>query len=202
MKGTPKERGVIKSKKDYEFNSVFSEIKWEDFIERMVFSGKMEKGAQRISKSITIEAKELRLCEIITEAWPHYQCLSDTIRDSFKKGIMINYEILVRRKGKIKMKGEATYKELAFIDEELAIIAHIEMVQSRIISILKEGKKNIAGRDEVWAEETIEHLIETADSDYPNKGIKEHFKKLLYEPKGSDALLFNIKNSKKVSNFE
>jgi len=199
MRAKATDRGVIK--KEYEFSSVFSEIPWEDFIERMVFTGKVKKGEQTSTRSITIEAKELRLAEIIKESSPHnFQTISDVIRDAISKGLKVDYEILVRRKGKMKLRADATFNELVMIDEELAYISHVEMVEKRITTILQECKKNIAGKNMEWGIETINHLIDTADQDFPKRGVKEYFDNMLNKQNTAETMLFNIKEYKKTGN--
>lgn len=193
-------RGVIDN---YEFPSVFSEIPWHEFVQRMAFTGKIKKGEPTSSRSITIENKNLRIAELIKEAAPsNFQTISDVLRDATSKGLKIDYEILVRRKGKIKLRADATFNELVMIDEELALISHVEMVKERIIKILKESQKNLAGKDSEWATKTINHLIETADSDFPGKEIKDYFDKMLHSPQSANVMLLNIAEYKKTSNFE
>jgi hypothetical protein len=199
MRAKAVERGTIK--KEYEFSSVFSEIPWEDFVDRMVFTGRVKKGEQTSTRSITLEAKELRLAEIIKESSPNnFQTISDVIRDAISKGLKVDYEILVRRKGKIKLRADATFNELVMIDEELAYISHVEMVEKRITTILQECKKNIAGKNIEWGMETINHLIDTADRDFPKRGVKEYFDSMLNKHNTVETMLFNIREYKKTGN--
>lgn len=182
-----------------EFIPVFSEMPWEKYIDRMNFTGKIKKGSQVSNRSITIEAKELRIAEVIKEAYPGFQTISDVLRDALSKGLKIDYEILVRRKKKIKLRAEATYNELAFIDEEMTIISHVDMVSERVETILRESKKNVAGRDEDWGQNTIRKLVSTLENDFPSKGIKEHFDRLLNQPINNDVILLNFAQSKKAN---
>ena len=189
-------RAVMPETKD--FSSVYSDIPWQDYIHRMYFTGKIPKGAQTSSKSMTIEASELRLAEMINEAGKtHFQTISDVLRDSMRKGIAINYEILVRRKNTIKFKADATYLELAYVDKQLAILAHIEMVEKRVVKLIEEGKKNIAGHGEAWAEDQIINLIKVADADYPDEKISEYFMDKFFHPKSANAFVFEFEKERK-----
>jgi DNA-binding protein YbaB len=183
-------------------NMVFSEIPWEDYVDRMIFTGKLLKGSVTASRSVTFEVKELRIAEIICESDKRaFQTVSDVIRDAIKKGLAIDYEILVRRKGKIKLRGEALYRELAHIDEELAIIKDTEMVEERIKAILKDSVKGIAGRGREWAEKEIEKMITAIEKDYPKKGITEYFYKMLRSPRDVTSILRDYEEGRKTNVF-
>lgn len=188
-----------------EIKSVFSEIPWEQYADRMSFTGKMPKNAKTLSRSITLDAEELRIAEVIKDAqhnnFKPFQTVSDILRDALRKGLAIDYEILVRRNGKIKHKGEASYILMAHIDEELAIIDLVEKIQFRAEKLLKEGTKNIAERDTSWAQQEINRLVDAAETDYPDKGIKDYFHKLLYEPQNADSMVFCMKQGKKYNSF-
>ena len=180
-----------------EFSSVFSEIPWHDYVERMFFTGKLLKGAVTSSRSITVEASELRLAEIICENnKKHYQTVSDVIRDSIRKGIQINYEILVKRKKDITHRADATYIELAYADRQLAVLAHVDMVEKRIMAIKETAKKGIAGHGEEWAKVAIDDLIDIADSDYPNENIKQYFEQKLAKPDSAEHFIFNLEHER------
>ena len=199
MKRKPKDRpcegGFDRNSK--EFSSVFSEIPWQDYVERMFFTGRLPKGVVTSSRSITIEASELRLAEIICENdKKDYQTVSDVIRDSIRKGIQINYEILVKRKKEIKHRADATYLELAYADRQLAILAHVDMVEKRIMTIKETAKKNIAGHGEEWANTAIDDLIDVADGDYPNENIKKYFEQKLAKPDSAEHYIFNIEHER------
>jgi hypothetical protein len=195
MKAKARPSGPVKP----DFPSVFSEIPWEDFTERMAFSGKIKKGEQTAARSITLQAKELRIAEIIKEAAPHnFQTISDVIRDAVSKGLQVDYEILVRRNKKVKHRADATFNELVMVDDELALISHIEMVEKRITNVLQECKKNIAGKNMAWGWDIIDHLTETAENDFPNRGVKEHFDNMLHRMQNTpDAMLYNMKEYKR-----
>jgi hypothetical protein len=195
-----KEKGKDYVKINEETSMVFSEIPWENYIDRISFTGRLPKGGKTVTRSITLDAKELRIAEIICESSKMmFQTVSDVLRDTIRKGLAFDYEILVRRQGKIKLRGEALYRELAHVDEELAILECIEMVENRIKAILKASLKSIAGRDKEWAENEIFLLISAAEGDYPGKGIKEYFHALLHEPQGAKSIIHNIENSRKFN---
>lgn len=180
-----------------EFSSVFSEIPWQDYVDRMFFTGKLHKGAVTSSRSITIEASELRLAEMICENHKKsYQTISDVIRDSIRKGIQINYEILVKRKKEIKHRADATYVEIAYADRQLAILAHVDMVEKRIELIKERAKKNIAGHGEAWAKVAIDDLIDVADSDYPNENIRQYFEQKFAKPDSAEHFIFNLEEER------
>jgi hypothetical protein len=193
-------KGIMSDSKD--FSAIYSEIPWQDYIDRMFFTGKIPKGAQTSNRSITIEASELRLAEMIKESCIHFQTISDVVRDSLRKGIAINYEILVRRKPNIKFKADATYLELAYVDKQLAILAHIEMVEKRIVKLLEESKKNIAGHGDAWAEDQIMNLIKTAEADYPNEGVQEYLEGKFFHPTSANAFVFEIEKARKIRNLQ
>jgi len=90
MKRQPKGdgKGVVSESKD--FCAVFTEINWQDYVHRMFFTGKIPKGGQTSNRSITLEAKELRLAEMIKESSIYFQTVSDVIRDAIRKGIQID----------------------------------------------------------------------------------------------------------------
>jgi len=189
-------KGVIPESKD--FSAIYSEIPWQDYIDRMFFTGKIPKGSQTSNRSITIEASELRLAEMIKESSIHFQTISDVVRDALRKGIAIDYEVLVRRKGSIKFKADATYLELAYVDKQLAILAHIEMVEKRIIELIAAGKKNIAGHGEAWAEDQIMNLIKTADADYPNEGVREYLEGKFFHPTSANTFVFETEKARRI----
>jgi hypothetical protein len=184
-----------------DFCAVFTEIHWQDYIERMFFTGKIPKGAQTSTRSVTIEARELRLAEVIKESCNFYQTTSDVIRDAIRKGIQINYEILVRRKGEIKFKADATYLEVAYIDRQLAILAHIEMVEERIQKLFELGKRNISGHGDAWAEDQVQNLINVADTDYPDEGVKDSLERKYFHPTSANGYVFDIGKERKIKNL-
>lgn len=188
-------KGKVNNEK--EFSSVFSEIPWHDYVDRMFFTGRLPKGAVTSSRSITIEASELRLAEIICENHKKsYQTISDVIRDSIRKGIQINYEILVKRKKEIKHRADATYLEIAYIDRQLSILAHIDTVEKRIEAIRERAKKNTAGHGEEWAKTSIDDLVDVADNDYPNENIREYFEQKFAKPDTAEHFFFNIEHER------
>uniref|UniRef100_A0A6M3JSZ0 Uncharacterized protein n=1 Tax=viral metagenome TaxID=1070528 RepID=A0A6M3JSZ0_9ZZZZ len=192
----PKSKPISKqkTKPEYRFLSVFSEIPWEKYMGRMTFTGKVPKGSKTVNRSITLDAQELRIAEIIlTENKDKFQTLSDVIRDVIRKGLSVDYEILIRRKGTVKHRGGATYMELQFVDEELAVFHCIEEIKKRVEQVLKDSIKNIAGRDKEWAEEMIEGLVTQGEIDYPGRGLREYFNSLLHEPRDTTVLLENFK---------
>jgi hypothetical protein len=201
MKAKPQEGGKG-TFSDWEFNSVYSDIPWHDYVDRMNFDGRIKKGDPTVNRSMTLTKMELRVAEIIKEnsEVKNFQTVSDVLRDALTKGLKIDYEILIRRKGKIKKRADATFNELVLIDEELAVISCMELVQTRITETLQKCKLGYAGRDEAWGMSQIEHLIDTAESDYPKRGIREHFDRILHAPVSTDAILFNIKEAKKKQN--
>jgi hypothetical protein len=192
-------KGTMPDTKD--FCAVFTDIPWQDYIDRMFFTGKIPKGGQTSNRSITIEAKELRLAEMINESSIYFQTVSDVLRDALRKGIQIDYEILVRRKGQIKFKADATYLELAYVDKQLAILAHIEMVEDRIERLKEVGKKNIAGHNEAWAEDQMVNLIKIAEADYPDEGVKEYLEAKFFQPKNANSFVFEIEKERKIRNL-
>lgn len=183
--------------------SVWSEIPWEKYLDRITFTGKIPRGSKTIVRSLSLDAQELRIAEIImTEARDRFQTVSDVLRDVIRKGLMVDYELLVRRKEKVKHRGEAAYLELSMVDEELAILAVIDAVEKRVLNVLKECVKGVAGRDRKWGEKTIEDLILAAENDFPGRGIKEYFHSFLYEQEGSRRNEAVIKRFHKANESE
>lgn len=181
-----------------EYSAVFAEIPWHDYIDRMYFSGKLPPGAKTTTRSVTIEAKELRIAEVIVDNDKRFQTISDVLRDAVRKGLQIDYEILIKRDKKIKHRADATYLEIAYIDHQLAVLSHIEMVEKRIDAIRQMARKNIAGKGEEWEKVSINDLIEVADNDYPDEGVKEYFEQKLAQPQSAGVYLFNMEKEKRL----
>jgi hypothetical protein len=185
-----------------EHSNVFSDIPWEQYQDKMYFSGKVPKGNQTTTRSINFDSQEMRLAECILEAAPCFQTMTDVFRDALRKGIQINYEIFVKRKSKIKKRADAIFHEIALADRQLEVMDCIGMVEERIKRIYEESKKGVMGKDVKWADDMATQLISTAEADYPNEGIQEHFDQLRFSPQTADTILFNINSARKLMKYK
>lgn len=136
--------------------SFIDAIDWGNIEPCMKFGYKFKSEDKLVSRNMYLPPNTLRIAEIVKdETGKTFQTISDVLRDSTIKGLMINYEVLVRRK---PVNSRIKYDDFFFLalkesESELCILNKIELMENNIkkwqVEVTKKRKNPEFLREQV-----------------------------------------------------